>query len=1115
MGNKHTDHILKTAPFGYAYHEIILDDQGNPQDYRFLDVNQAFEELTGLKRDHIIDKTILQIMPNIVHDPANWIQVYGAVAQNGETLTFEQYSQPLSKWYQVQAHCPEPGYFTTIFTDISFTKDAVEQLENFFQVNLDLLCIADLDGRFLKVNNAWEELLGYTKQSLEGSKFLDYVHPEDLDPTLVAMKDLAENKEVLDFTNRYRCQDGTYRYIQWRSKPKGHRIYAAARDVTQRILNEKRLEDRETRLRSLFNSLDDLVLVLDPQNRVIEYQPSHEQRLLVSPTLFLGKSFSDIPFPEPARSEILSKLELVRSTQHPQRLTYSLILPLSEPSIRPELEQEPNTIHNQKPDSGFEPGSKSTLRWYDALLSPMFLPTGEYIGITAVIRNITEMKNLTNELELKSQLLEEIITGTNAGTWQWQVQTGQVSFNDRWAHMIGYTLEELEPISIKTWETYTHPEDLVISAQKLEDHFTGKTEYYECEARMRHRDGHWVWVLDRGKVSHWSDDGKPLRMAGTHQDISQRKEFETQLIQAREDALLASKAKSTFLSVMSHEIRTPLNGVIGFSDLLLKTPLNGLQKAYVQNAKSSGVLLLEIINNILDFSKLEAGKLDFDYQQVDLLGLLKEVLHITQFSPQETYLERILWTDPSLPAIILADPLRLKQILVNLLSNAVKFTSSGEVELAVRLVHSNTQDQDQFLEFSVRDTGVGIEPQHLSRLFQPFSQADSSVTRRFGGTGLGLSITKILVEQMEGSISVESKPGVGTTFTVVLPFPKYLSMSSGSEGQIRIIDQCNPSDLTIQLTTTVGGEFTPLRFFLIEPNQRQREVIVDYLTILGALVIPLTGFEEELINPLGQQQFHGFIFGSNRKNPSFFQGCWDYLSEQNLDNIPGLILSPDGQGEIETPLGQRCPSLTYLVKPIGFDDLCSWVKEIRFGRNYQQSGTHQIKAQIEDGDSVTSTQRNEPISLNDPSRAEPAQSQWVMNPLPRDPLVILIADDVPMNVILFEAYLLKLYPGCKILAADNGNQVIEVLEGFFQETGHVPTFIFMDVQMPEMDGITATKHIRSSDNPRFSQVPIIALTAGASQSDEQACLLAGMNGFLTKPLTLHSLELFLKSFQGP
>lgn len=382
---------------------------------------------------------------------------------------------------------------------------------------------------------------------------------------------------------------------------------------------------------------------------------------------------------------------------------------------------------------------------------------------TTIQADLAEMKRRETELAEQRRHLNDILEGTHVGTWEWNVQTGEVVFNERWADIIGYRLAELQPVSIETWQKHTHPDDLKASAAQLERHFTGALPYYECETRMRHKDGRWVWVLDRGRVAIWADDGKPLLMSGTHQDITARKEAEAALIEAKQAAEAANVAKSRFLATMSHEIRTPMNGILGMAQVLLSSAMSETERLdCTRTILNSGQTLLTLLNDILDLSKVEAGKLLLEMAVVDP----QQILHETQALFTDSAKAKGLHLDASWDGPALSryrtDPHRLRQMLSNLVNNAIKFTDQGEVR--VMATELAGEDGGVCLEFAVTDTGIGILAEQQSLVFKPFSQADSSTTRQFGGTGLGLSIVRNLAQLMGGDVGVESQPGQGSRF---------------------------------------------------------------------------------------------------------------------------------------------------------------------------------------------------------------------------------------------------------------------------------------------------------------------------------------------------------------
>ena len=407
---------------------------------------------------------------------------------------------------------------------------------------------------------------------------------------------------------------------------------------------------------------------------------------------------------------------------------------------------------------------KGQVRWVRERADLARRQNGTVIG---TVLDITERKRLEERLRTGQIRLQSILDGTHVGTWEWNVQTGETIFNERWAEILGYSLAELAPVSIKTWNQFCHPDDLQQATEQLEAHFSGRSSFYDCEVRMRHKEGHWVWVHDRGRVATWTGDGSPLLMAGTHQDISQRKELELSLIEAKEAADAANQAKSQFLANMSHEIRTPMNGVIGMAQVLQMTELSEEQQEYVNGIRVSGEGLMQLINDILDLSKIESGKIDLELADFSLEKAIEDVI-LTQKSRIFLKGLKLQKELQMLPLRVQGDQLRIKQILLNLLSNAAKFTEAGTITIAASMLE---QQLDRcVVRITVSDTGIGIAPEALQTIFRPFEQAEAGITRRFGGTGLGLTICRKLAELMGGSIWVESSPGAGSSFHLELPF---------------------------------------------------------------------------------------------------------------------------------------------------------------------------------------------------------------------------------------------------------------------------------------------------------------------------------------------------------
>ncbi|GAB6090612.1 response regulator [Spirochaeta dissipatitropha] len=780
-----------------------------------------------------------------------------------------------------------------------------EELEGFFSLNLDLLCIADLEGRFVRTNASWSKILGYSSGELDGRKFLDFVHPDDLQATYEAMASLDDGEDVIGFTNRYRCADGSYRFLEWHSHPKGGLIYAAARDVT-------------------------------------------------------------------------------------------------------------------------------------------------------------EKRSALEALQLERTMLTGIIRGTNVGTWEWNVQTGETVFNERWAEIIGYTLEEISPVSIQTWMKFAHPDDLKGSEALLERHFRGELDYYEYESRMLHKNGTWVWVLDRGQVAEWTPDGKPYMMMGTHQDITGRKKAEDELRAAKEQAEAASHAKSQFLANMSHEIRTPLNGVIGFTELLKDTPLSPVQQQYVNNANVSGHTLLGIINDILDFSKIEAGMLNLDTVKTDMWELLEHSVDIIRFPADEKQLEVLLNIDPDMPLYAVVDPVRLKQILANLLSNAVKFTEEGEVELKLSY-EPEGEGQGRFL-ISVRDTGIGIADEEKQRLFKAFSQADGSTTRRFGGTGLGLIISDLIAEKMGSKIFLESTPGEGSRF--------YFEFTAPAEHGIKF----DPVDVK-EINRCLIIDDNAANRLIMEQQLKKWNVAseschngLEALKLLDAspdFDVIICDYNMPYLNGLETvQMIREQVQNSQRKQPVVML----YSSSEALDV----------QKQSQSIGIQFC-----LMKPVSSAELFACMRR--------------IQEALVDG-----PLRQEPEEPIGSAAMEPARSDSE----PRR-CKILIAEDISMNMLMLKAFLGNIRHDLEIIEATTGVEAIQLYEDC------MPDLVFMDIQMPELDGLEATSSIRGFEQSTGRHVPIIALTAGALKEEQKRCLSSGMDDFLSKPIDRQKLAAVLTRHLDP
>ena len=677
-----------------------------------------------------------------------------------------------------------------------------------------------------------------------------------------------------------------------------------------------------------------------------------------------------------------------------------------------------------------------------------------------VFRDITEERLNLQQLETQNWRMDKILAGTNLGTWEWNVQTGETIFNERWAEIVGYQLEELQPVSIETWMKFAHPDDLAESERRLNAHFNGETDYYEFESRMIHRDGREVWVLDRGRVFSWTPDGQPLEMYGTHQEITEQKELEQILKQNKEQAEHLNEAKDQFLANMSHEIRTPISGVIGTLNLLKDTPLDASQTNLLDVSLRSAEAMLELVNDILDLSKINAGKLEIEAHTFVLNELLDDLTSTLGSKANEKGIQ-LACPSHHLPIIhVTGDSLRIRQVLTNLVGNAIKFTHHGEV-----VVNIDAFSAPGTITFSVIDTGIGLTEEQQAKLFQRFEQADASTTRQYGGSGLGLYISRELVSKMGGTLQVSSETGKGSCFYFTLPL-----------------------ETEIQATVTkMHPHFESSRLLAWTPNPAIREMLQSLFTA-WSLPHQVVSEPDEAYRLLqeswsNQSSIQLFVFEHDPVNSNTDAMLEKIRSAPQFSNLKLLAISPALPAEMHRQLADRVDVIIH--KPLVHSDLYNHIQTLVLGDDLQD------------------------VALkHDASQAD-------MSPLAGRSLQgrILIAEDNTTNQLITRSMVEKLGLSCDIAA--NGLLATEAMAENRYD------LILMDCQMPVMDGYKATEQLRASqDWATHNTAPVVALTANAMMGDDQRCYDAGMDAYLSKPLyqdqLLNTLTQFLpQSVQEP
>lgn len=445
----------------------------------------------------------------------------------------------------------------------------------------------------------------------------------------------------------------------------------------------------------------------------------------------------------------------------------------------------------------------------DAILTKPFNEFELAMLIKSMLKiKIYNIKQSTeSELIKKKGRADNILEGTNAGTWDWNIQTGEMIINSRWAQMLGYSVDELNPVSIETWKQKVHPRDLKIAEHKINMHFRNLLKYYYAEFRQRHKNGNWVWINSRGKVVEWTKDKKPARMAGTHIDITHKKSIERELIKAKEKAEESDYLKSAFLANMSHEIRTPMNGILGFIDLLKNPKLTiDEQSRFIDIVKKSGDRLLKTINDIIEISKIEAGETPLNITPTDINELMQHFYVFFKPQAESKGLKLKLITDETNQTVIAkTDSNKLESIIINLIKNAIKFTTSGTIEFGYKT--DNTK-----LSFFVKDTGEGIKADKLKTVFGRFVQANLKINRGHEGSGLGLSIAKAYTQMLGGEIWAKSEFNSGSTFQFTINYEPVVLRKSALDEKTQLISKEN-NYAKSQILVAEDEEFN---FILIE-----------------------------------------------------------------------------------------------------------------------------------------------------------------------------------------------------------------------------------------------------------------------------------------------------------
>ncbi len=903
----------------------------------------------------------------------------------------------------------------------------------------------DNDGFVTFANPAAPAMLGYREDEFVGQKMHALVHhhypdgrhfPREECPMYLSSVDgqaRTVDSEVLWH------RDGTAIPVEY-STTVIHKEAAIVgtvivyRDITERKQSEQKLSDSRATMVALISSIPDLIFYKNPEGVYLGCNGAFAE-LVGRPVEEITGSTDYELFPQEVAdffrnkdADMLSKLE---SLSNEEWVDY--------------------------------PDGRHVL--LDTLKSPFWSSDGKLLGILGISRDMTERKQAEDKLRHADFLNNQALDLTKAGYWHIPLNTGDEYYNssERAATIFGdpprpdwrYHLMNEWGANVAAGDKDAAEATFKNYAAALE----GTVPRYDAiYAYKRPIDGHVVWIHAMGDVVR-DADGKPTDMFGVTQDITEAKLAEDKLREATQIAEEATRTKSDFLANMSHEIRTPMNAIIGMSHLALQTTLDKKQRNYIEKVKRAGENLLGIINDILDFSKIEAGKMTMEKIDFHLEDVMDNLANLVGMKTEDKGLELLFNCAADVPTSLVGDPLRLGQVLINLGNNAVKFTEQGEIVVGVE---KELEDENgALLHFWIRDSGIGMTPEQCGKMFQSFSQADASTTRKYGGTGLGLVISKNLVEQMQGRIWVESEAGKGSTFHFTARFGL----------------QTEPMPRRMFLAEELLG----VRVLVVDDNASAREILSAMARQFGLEVDTAQDGQQALnmIVQAEQKQLPYDLVLMDWKMP-VMDGVEtvQHLQDEQLNKIPSVIMvTAYGREEALSSADQRGVQLkTVLTKPVNASTLLEAIGEV-LGRGI-----------------VIETRASERADDHVDVMAQLNGAR------------LLLVEDNDMNQELATELLEQ--AGITVVIANNGQESLDIL-------AKDPAFdgVLMDCQMPVMDGYTATREIRK--NPAFKELPIIAMTANAMAGDKEKVIEAGMWDHIAKPLNVAEMYATIAKWVKP
>jgi PAS domain S-box-containing protein len=922
-------------------------------------------------------------------------------------------------------------------------RPVLETQRRFFDVTLDLMCTIDEDLWFRELNPAWERSLGWSLDELRLKPSYDWIHPDDRQKARAVLTGaLAAADGFFHMENRYAHRDGRWVPLRWTVCARDGALYASGRDLSSELAHEAeilshqkalidqqaQLAESEARLRGVFDAMAEGVLVQDAEGGVVSCNPAAEHILGLSRDELLSRRGHDVLWP-------LSREDAdgPESEHHPVARSFATGLATSG-VVRSVTRPDGRRI------------------WVNINAQPLVRQAGESpYAVVATVRDITEQTTTRLALEHAESSLraiidtavDAIITVNGLGVVERANPAVMAMFGYLPQELVGHNVRMLFADPVSKHSSLVLAEDVAPSG--------GALQACAREILGRRRDGATFHV--EVTLSEFQVLGE-TKFTGILRDISERKRIEEELRDLSATAERANMAKTEFLANMSHEIRTPMNAIVGMGELLADTPLNAKQLSYVHNLRTAGEHLLDVINDVLDVAKIEAGKMTLERAPFTVREMAEDVCDVLATRvPRDV--ELVCHVGEDVAGEVIGDSIRLRQVVFNLVGNAIKFTKRGEVVLDV----VRDKSLQNLYHFRVTDTGVGIPADRLEAIFESFTQADNSTTRTYGGTGLGLTISKAIVEKMGGKLEVSSRVGSGSTFSFSL--------------------ELEPGEAAQEEIAASPELFAGASALVVSPSGGTRNVVREAFDTLDVVVSEAGSTEEALGKArraaLAKRGFSFVVLDASYDGVALAE----QLSRERLAGADCAIilihrLGNDLPGDEERrALGIRA----VVAKPL---------RRVELRKALTTAVKAEAKPDVPGSAPVLEAAAPEPVEVF-------------------PPLSILVADDVAINRELVAAHL-EAFP-FRLTFAEDGR-----VASTLASTGDYD-LIFMDIQMPNLDGYAATRAIRMDEATKGrARTPIVAMTAHAMQEEVTRCLAAGCDGHFAKPINRKGLLTTIRAF---